>query len=158
MTIVKRRKMNKNPFEKNINKICSICGKNYMADISGNGKCKNCGWYNNILGEENPNFLIFPNLVSLNKAKKLFRERKSLTPDLKDFLDAFEFYGETGFEYNKIEYDLRRFGEEGIEMSWGPEPNGIIYFKDKDDFIQNAKIDNEFVKDIWNKVEDIRYL
>ena len=53
---------------------------------------------------------------------------------------------------------MRRFGEEGIEMSWGPEPNGIIYFKDKDDFIQNAKIDNEFVKDIWNKVEDIRYL
>lgn len=36
--------------------------------------------------------------------------------------------------------------------------NGTIYFKDKEDFIKNAKIDNEYVRDIWDKVENPCYL
>ena len=39
----------KNPFEKNIEKNCSVCNKSMLVDISGNGYCPYCGWYNSIL-------------------------------------------------------------------------------------------------------------
>ena len=43
-------------------------------------------------------------------------------------------------------------------MNWGPEPNGTIYFKNKEDFIENAKIGDEYIKDIWDRIEEPSYL
>lgn len=102
--------------------------------------------------------MIFSNLISLNKAKKLYKENKPMNPDLDDFLEAFEHYGETGFDYQNIGFSLFRYGENGIEFSWGPEPYGTIYFKDKEDFVKNAKIGNEYVRNIWDKIENPCYL
>ena len=70
-----------------------------------------------------------------------------MKPDLDDFLEAFEHYSETGFEYKNVGFSLFRNGENGIEFSWGPEPCGTIYFKDKEDFIQNAKINKQVMRE-----------
>ncbi len=150
--------MKKNLLEKNIQKKCAVCKKVYLTSELDLTPCPYCGWYNDSMCEENPDKVIYRNLISFNKAKQFYSDRKPLKPDLIDFLEAFEFYGETGFEYNNIDFALFRHREYGIEMSWSPEPNGTIYFKDKDDFIQNAKIGNEFIREIWDKVDDPRYL
>ncbi len=142
--------------EKNIEKKCVVCGNIVMTDIYGQGDCKNCGWYNDLMGEENENEVIFPNLVSLAKAKKLYKEGKEIRPDLSDFLDGFMFYGEMEFIYNNLCCDLFGHGEEGIAFGWSPE--NVYYFSGKEDFIKNAKIGDEYVRDIWDKVEDPRYL
>ena len=149
---------NKNIYDKIFEKKCDVCGRTLLASKTGNGECPHCCWYNNRLGEINENTVIFPNLVSLNKAKKLYKENKPIKPDLNDFLEAFEFYGETGFDYKNVGFSLFRNDENGIEFSWGPVPCDTIYFKDKEDFIKNAKIKNEHVRDIWDKVENPCYL
>ena len=84
--------MKYNQYDKIFEKKCDICGKTLLASKTGNGECPHCGWYNNRLGEINENTVIFPNLVSLNKAKKLYKENRHIKPDLNDFLEAFEFF------------------------------------------------------------------
>ena len=141
-----------------INKLCALCGKTYKTNELDLLPCPYCGWYNDIMCEENPDKVIYRNLVSFNKAKILYKQGKKLTPTIHDFLEAFEHYCETGFDYQNIGFSLFRYGENGIEFSWGPEPYGTIYFKDKEDFVQNAKIGNEYVRNIWDKIENPCYL
>ena len=149
---------NKNIYDKIFEKNCAVCSHKYMADIYEQGECPNCGWYNGKIYAEFPDNVIFSNHISLNKAKKLYKENKPLKPDLNDFLEMFEHYGETGFDYNNLTFCLFRYGEDGIEMGWGPKDDEVSYFKDKEDFIKNAKIDNDYVRDIWDKVENAGYL
>ena len=137
---------------------CPVCEAKCLKDQYGNGECQNCGWRLDKFANKFKNRVIYPNLISINKAKKLYKENKPMKPDLDDFLEAFEHYSETGFNYKNVGFSLFRNGENGIEFSWGPEPCGTIYFKDKEDFIKNAKIDNEYVRDIWEKVENPCYL
>lgn len=142
---------------KTIEKKCVICGNSVLTDTYGQGRCFHCNWYNDVMDEENENEVIFPNLVSFNKAKKLYQEGKPLIPDLNDFLDGFNFYGEMQFRYKDIECELVRSNNEG-GISFCYEEGKPILFTDKDNFIKNAKIGNEFVRDIWDKVEDPSYM
>ena len=137
---------------------CPVCEANCLKDQFGNGECENCGWKLDKFANKFKNRVIYPNLISINKAKKLYKENRLIKPDLNDFLEAFEFYGETGFEYKDLMFCLFRHGDDGIEMGWGPNDDEVAYFKDKEDFIKNAKIDNEYVRDIWEKVENPCYL
>ena len=150
--------MKYNPYDKIYEKKCDVCSKTLLASKTGNGECPHCNWYNNSLGEINEDKVIFPNLISLNKAKLLFKEGKKLIPSLEDFLEAFEFYGETGFEYKNLMFCLYRYGDNGIEMGWGPKDDEVAYFKNKEDFIKNAKIGDEYIRDIWDKVKNPSYL
>ena len=146
------------PYKRKFKTNCPVCNAECLKDQYGNGECACCGWILDSFGEENPDSVIYPNLISLNKAIKLYKENQPMKPDLDDFLAAFEHYGETGFGYKNLGFSLFRNGENGIEFSWGPVPCGTIYFKDKEDFIKNAKIENEYVRDIWDKVENPCYL
>ena len=146
------------PYKRKFKTNCPVCNAKCLKDQYGNGECACCGWILDSFGEENPDSVIYPNLISLNKAIKLYKENQPMKPDLNDFLEAFEFYGETGFEYKNLTFCLFRHGDNGIEMGWGPNDDEVAYFKDKEDFIKNAKIENEYVRDIWDKVENPCYL
>lgn len=148
---------NKNIYDNIFEKHCAVCGHEYMADIYDQGECSHCGWYNGKMYSEFPDKVIFSNLISLNKAKQLFIKGKKLIPSLEDFLEAFEFYGETEFTYRGKNCCLFR-GKNENEIEFGWDPDHIYYFKDKQDFIANAKIDGEYVRNIWDKVENPRYL
>lgn len=139
-------------------KQCVICGSIYSGDKFGQGMCNRCSWYNNTLGEEHPNNVIYPNVVSLNKAKKLFCAGSKIEPSIEDFCEMFDFYSEVEFTYNDITYELSRADDEdGIE--YGCSPKFTFYFKNYTDFINNAKtIDGKLVKNIWNKVENANWL
>lgn len=149
--------MKNNQYDKVFEKKCDVCGNILLASKTGNGECLHCGWYNNRLGEENENKVIFPNLLSLNKARKFFQEGKPFKPDLNDFLDGFNFYGEMQFRYKDIDCELIRSDNNG-GISFCYEEGKSILFENKEDFIENAKIGDEFVRDIWDDVEDPSYM
>lgn len=151
--------MKQNPFEKNIKKNCAVCGKIILVNSSGGGECIHCGWYNNKLGEENKDRVIFPNVVSENKARLLIKEDKPLRPNLNEFMEMFYFYGEVEFWYDNKNCSLffnHNENEYKIEFGWSPE--SICYFSNAEDFIKNAKIGSEYIRDIWDKVENPKYI
>ena len=145
-------------FDKTIYTKCDVCGKALLAGRTGNGECQYCGWYNNRLGEINENEVIFPNLISLNKAKRLYKEGLPLRPDLNDFLDGLYFYCEMEFWYNGLNCCLFIADNPQGEIEFGWSPESVNYYLNKEDFIQNAKIGDEFVRDIWDKVENPKYM
>ena len=125
-----------------------------MTDEFKQGECPFCGWWNSHLNEENENCVIFPNVISLNKAKILYSKGLPFSPSIEDFIDMLYFYGETTLIYKGESYSFFLTNDQ-IEM--GSEKT-LHYFKDKADFIQNAKIGNEYVRDIWDKVENPSYM
>ncbi len=141
---------------KTIEKKCVICGNSVLTDIYGQGRCFHCNWYNDVMDEENENEVIFPNLVSLNKAKRLYQEGKPFSPDLNDFMEMLYFYSEVEFWYKGLNCCVTLKEDSKIEFGWSPD--NVYYFADKDDFIKNAKIGNEYIKDIWDKVENPKYI
>lgn len=141
---------------KTIEKKCVICGNTILTDKYGQGQCSHCNWYNDVMGEENANEVIFPNFVSLNKAKRLYQEGKPFSPDLNDFIEMLYFYSEVEFWYKGLNCCVSIREDNKIEFGWSPD--NVYYFADKNDFIQNAKIGDEYVKDIWDKVEDPKYM
>lgn len=141
---------------KTIEKKCVICGNSILTDKYGQGQCPHCNWYNDVVGEENVNEVIFPNFVSLNKAKRLYQEGKPFRPDLNDFVEMLYFYSEVEFWYKGLNCCVSIREDNKIEFGWSPD--NVYYFADKNDFIQNAKIGDEYVKDVWDKVEDPKYM
>ena len=99
-------------YEKIYEKECMVCGHKYLGDFYGQGRCSNCNWHNNKLSEENENSVIYPNVVSLNKAKELSKNNRVLKPDLNDFLEMFDFYGEVCFEYKGLSCQLQQTEDE----------------------------------------------
>lgn len=63
------------------------------------------------------------------------------------------------FSYNGDEYSITSAkNNDGKKIiSFCKFYNEPIDFQNIDDFINNAKIDNAYLKDIWNKVSDILY-
>ena len=149
---------NKSIYDEIFDKPCSVCKEMIKKDVYDQGDCPYCKWKNNFLADENPNRVIYPNLISLNKAIKLYEEGKALRPDINDFLDGLYCYREMGFYYKDLNCCVFLKGEKQKIIEFGWAPDHIYYFKDKEDFIQNAKIENEYVRDIWDKVENPDYL
>ena len=59
---------------------CIVCKQKIKADKNENDECLNCGWFNSALSEEMENDVVFPNLVSLNRAKECFKKNKIIKP------------------------------------------------------------------------------
>jgi len=146
------------PHKKIIKAKCPVCAQTTLLDKFGHGECENCGWLIDKMSEKYRSRVIYPNLIPLNKAKKLYIEGKPFKPDLNDFLEMLCFYSEVEFWYKGLNccVFLTSNPKGKIEFGWSPE-NGY-YFSDKEDFIQNAKIGDEFVRDIWDKVENPKYI
>lgn len=137
---------------------CPVCGNIIFVDSVGNGeKCSICGWHHSKLHEEFPDRIICPNLISLNKARKLYKEGKSFIPDFEDFIGGFNFYGEMEFIYHGTTYAVMGNENEGVEF-WGINTDIYETFKDIDEFAEKAKINGKPIKDIWGDVENANWL
>lgn len=138
--------------------ICPVCGNIIFMDSVGNGdKFTNCGWDHSKLHDEFPDRVLCPNLISLNKAKKLYQEGKPFLPDFNDFIDGYNFYGEMEFTYKGVTYGLMGIANEGVEF-WGMNANTYEIFKNIEEFAEKAKINEKLLKDIWNEVENVNWL
>lgn len=162
MTIVKKgEKMKKNLLEKNIEKRCAVCQNLYMTSVLDLVPCPYCGWYNDSMCEENPDRVIYRNLVSFNKAKKLYTEGKPFEPNLDEFIEALFFYSEVQFEYNGTYYAVELVGKNKEKFDiqlYNSKTGEASLFKTKDDFKNNAKVEGKFLKDIWDETTDRYWL
>ena len=144
--------------ECNIESKCPVCSHVIFVDSVGNGDtCKNCGWDHSKIHDEFPDRVMCPNLISLNKARKLYKEGKPFIPNFEDFIDGYNFYGEMKFTYNGITYGLMGIENEGVEF-WGINTDIYQMFKNIEEFAEKAKVDGKPIKDIWNEVENANWL
>lgn len=138
--------------------ICAVCGTEVYVDSIGNGdECPNCGWINCACYEEFPDRVMCPNLIPLNKAKKLYAEGKPFMPDFDDFIGGYNFYTEMEFAYKGIMYGVMGVENVGVEFFEIDTGKGET-FKDIDEFVQKAQINGKLVKDIWQEVKNVNWL
>lgn len=144
--------------EYNIESKCPVCENIIFLDSVDNGdKCHNCGWDHSKIHDEFPDRVMCPNLISLNKARNLYKEGKPFIPDFEDFIDGYNFYGEMEFTYKGITYGLMGIENEGVEF-WGMNTDTYEMFKDIEEFAEKAKVDEKLVKNIWPEVENANWL
>ena len=151
------------PYVKDQISKCDVCGNIELVDQFGNGLCERCGWNIDKACKENSNKVLYPNLVSLNKAKKLYKEGKEFIPDFNDFIEALLMYSEMDFDYNNESYSVIYFsgrekrGELGVvEFAKYGEP--FKKFKSIQDFKDNGSINGEKITSIWKDVINARYM
>ena len=143
------------PGEKMNLKACDVCGKVVAIDQFGHGDCENCGWAQDPVLEKMPDKVMYPNRVSLNKAKTLYKQSKKLEPDLDDFIDGLFMYSEMVFTYNNVEY----------EVFLKPNKNIILCsssmqqeYTTREEFKNRANINGLLLKDIWHNVTNADYM
>lgn len=145
------------PNEKIDLKVCDICGKIVAVDQFGYGKCENCGWCQDPTRIKNPDVVMYPNRMSLNKAKMLYKKGRKIEPDLDDFLDGLFMYSEMEFWYNNKNYGVCRANGR-IEFFENQNPNSLQYFNSREEFKNRANIDGILLKDIWKDVINADYM
>lgn len=146
----------------NIPSKCQVCGRLVMIDGGGNGEvCLNCGWIQDSASKTLPD-IPTSMIISLNKARRLYKEGKPFKVDFDDFINAFMFYGEMEFYYNKVCYGMCWTGEGDGVRFWACDvpikERVAIKFASPEDFSTNARIDGMLIKDLWDKVENPYYL
>lgn len=142
---------------KTYKKNCEVCSHVIDVDMYKQGKCPHCGWWNCFLNEENPNIIAMPNLVSLNKAIQLYKEGKEFEPNLDEFIEALHYYAEMQFMYNGTYYAVEPVSDENKNLKirlFNSQTKEKTLFKDNKDFKNNAKIKDEYLKDVWEKTTD----
>lgn len=142
------------PYEKVDIKKCDVCGEIVEIDQFGNGDCKNCGWNQDASRLKNPNTIMYPNLISLNKAKERYLNKQPLIPDFNDFIEALFMYSEMMFQYNNTDYMVYLQNDNIIMNSM----HNTEKFKNKEDFVNNANIDGILLKELWKDVKNANYL
>ncbi len=140
------------PYEKVNVKNCDVCNNIVHIDQFGQGKCDICGWEQN--PGVNPNCVQYPNMVSLNKAKRLYNEGKQILPDFDDFIEALYMYSEVEFYYKNKYYGVLLV-DDGIEFTQG---KSYEIFKTKEDFENKANIDGILLTKLWKDVKDADYM
>lgn len=145
------------PYEKIDLKACDVCEKVVEIDQFGNGDCENCGWHLDKFCEENPNKVSYPNLLSLNKAKILFKEGRKLLPDFDDFIEGLKMYSEMEFWHNNKYYGVCNTSK-GIEFFEDKNYDCMQSYKTVEEFKQKAHINEKLLKNIWNEVKNVNYM
>lgn len=138
---------------------CAVCNHPVMIDEIGNGEvCNNCGWRQDSAAKKLHYSVGIANPISLDKARRLYKEGKPFEPDFDDFIEFYEMYGEIEFKYNGLLYVMERGDNEAIlfgECNVLAQEKVIpIVFANIDDFTANAKIDGILIKDLWNKIKN----
>ena len=132
-----------------------MCGKIVLVDQYGNGECNNCSWILSEPNEKCPDIVQYPNMISLNKARVLYREGKTLKPSFDDFIEGLEMYSEMTFYYNKKEAAVFFYTDEEVRLEWNGK---TAIYSNTADFRQNARLDGKLLSEIWNDVERADYM
>ena len=132
---------------------CSVCGYPVMVDDE---VCAHCGWRQDSAAKKMPDNVWLANPISLNKAKKLYKENKPFEPDFDDFIEFCEMYGEVQFTYNGVVFVIQK--ETNDSFMFGTSATDIVLYASIDEFIANASIGGVLVKDLWNKIKNFSSL
>ena len=151
--------MKKDSYLEDILKKCDVCRQDVNVDQYGNGECHHCGWKQNSYAQDSPDRVMYPNLVSFNKAKLLYKQGKKFNPTLEDFVEGLFFYSEMEFYYNTRRYAVLLKTNTLIIIFYEYyNENSLQEYKTKEEFIAKAHINGTLLSDIWNVVEKINYM
>lgn len=148
-------------FKRKFKTKCPVCEAKCLKDQYGNGECENCGWKLDKFANKFKNRVIYPNLISLNKAKQLYSEGKPFEPNLDDFVEALYNYSEMQFKYNGVYYTVELACENDDEYDielYNSKTSETFIFKTKEEFKNNAKVEGKFLKDIWEETTEKDWL
>ncbi len=143
------------PYVRNIPTKCPVCGRVVLVEQFGNGECENCTWNVDNINIKFPDRVEYPNMISLNKARKLYREGKPFKPSFDDFIEGLEKYSEMTFYYKKKEAAVFFYTDEEVRLEWNGK---TAIYSNTADFRQNARLDGKLLSEIWNDVERADYM
>lgn len=145
------------PYAKDLLKACDVCGRPVLIDQFGYGDCENCGWCQDKRSKNTPNMVMYPNIVSLNKAKDLFKNKQKIVPSLDDFIEGLKIYKEMSFTYNNKNFSVIMRNNQ-VEFSNDEKIYEIQIFSNIESFKNKANIDGKLLKDIWQEVKNADYM
>lgn len=134
---------------------CDVCKNYILIDEFGHGDCENCGWAQDPALVKMSDIVMYPNRISLNKAKTLYKQGKKLEPDLDDFLDGLFMYSEMVFTFNNIEYEVFLKTNKNIILCSESMQQEYIT---REDFRKKANINGLLLKNIWKDVIKADYM
>ena len=140
---------------------CEICGYPVVHYEYGFYQdCPKCGWRrdsDNIELEQQWG-ISYPMLVSLSHAKEQYKQGLPFKADFDEFIRELFFYSEMLFDYKQTTYEVFLKGDEESDMivfcctDFQQE-----YFSEKD-FREKVNINGDLLKDIWDEVQDPRFM
>ena len=139
---------------------CDVCGNKILVDSYGNGdECAVCGWRQSEEAFEHPDSAGIRNIPSLNNAIKQFKEGKSaVLASFKDFIAAFENYGELEFTYKGVRFGVLFDDASNKIVLLNIGNNQKQYYENISSFAKNATIDGIALKTLWSSVTKTDFL
>lgn len=149
--------MTTNPYERTQIKKCDVCGDIVLVDDFGNGKCNRCGWIQNKDEEEfeQKTKISYPNLVPLSKARKQYKHGEPFKASFDDFVNGLYFYSEMLFTYHGKTYEVLLTTQKKVIFCCDTFQQEYL---SREEFESKANIDNKLLKEIWNGVENPRFM
>ena len=79
---------------------CQVCRNPVMVDECYNSDepCWICGWIPDGYSRHSTDSWTIDNIISLDKARQLYKQGKPLKPDFDDFMEFYDGYGEVEFK------------------------------------------------------------
>ena len=137
---------------------CQVCGKSVLVDPYGNGFCENCGWVQNREYDKYPDDVRYPNIVSFNKAKRLFAEGKPLSLSFEDFIDGLKFYKEMQFDYDGKTYGVLIRENDSVHFYLFHSLENYQIYPSVSDFHEKAHINGTPLSSLWSDVLNAGYM
>ena len=90
----------------------------------------------------------------MNKAKEILNNNEKFKPSFNDILKLVDRGLDISFIYKKKKYQLDK--HDTITF-WEVDTNNYEEFENIKETFDKLKIDDEFIKDVWDKVHHINY-
>lgn len=147
--------------EKNELVPCEICGYPVVHYEYGLYQdCPKCGWRrdsDNIELKQQWG-ISYPMLVSLSRAREQYKQGLPFKADFDEFIRGLLFYSEMLFDYRGTTYEVFMKGDEKSDIIVFCCAEFQQEFFSEKDFREKANINGNLLKDIWDEVQDPRYM
>ncbi len=141
--------------------LCEICGYPVLHNEYGFYQdCPKCGWRR---GGDNTELeqqwgISYPMLVSLSRAREQYKQGLPFKADFDEFIRGLLFYSEMLFDYRGTTYEVFMKGDEKSDIIVFCCAEFQQEFFSEKDFREKANINGNLLKDIWDEVQDPRYM
>lgn len=142
---------------------CEICGHSVIHNEYGLYQdCPQCGWRR---GGDNVELerqwgVSYPMLVSLSHAREQYRQGLPFKADFDEFVRGLLFYSEMLFDHQGETYEAYLYRDKEFE------PYKFVFccaeflqeYTSEEEFREKANIQGRRLKDIWDQVQEPRYM
>ena len=141
--------------------LCEICGHPVLHNEYGFYQdCPKCGWRR---GGDNTELeqqwgISYPMLVSLSRAREQYKQGLPFKADFDEFIRGLLFYSEMLFDYRGTTYEVFMKGDEKSDIIVFCCAEFQQEFFSEKDFREKANINGNLLKDIWDEVQDPRFM